>query len=339
MGALRPDAPRTGDSVIGRRAFIGACAGSLLAFFRTAQTQTAAKLPTVGVLVTDLIGNISLPILVQGLRDLGYVDGKNIVIAVRSAGGMPAALSARAAELVQMKVDVIYATGPAAIAAAREATSTIPIVALDLETDPVEAGWARNLARPGGNLTGLFLDVPGLAAKWLELLKEAAPAVRRIALLWDSSTGSAQMNAAKAAAPGFGFEMHVVEVRAASDLDAALSAGVRAGASAIVMLSSPLISTSATQLAEFTVKRRIPAISPFRRFAEAGGLISYGPDFDDFRARSASYVDKVLKGAKAGDLPIQQPTKFELVINLRTAKMLGIVIPQSLLLRADEVVR
>ena len=325
--------------MIDRRAFITACAGSLLAPSRTAYGQTSGKLPMVGVLVTDLVGNISLPILVQGLRDLGYVDGKNIVIAVRSAGGMPAALSARAAELVQLKVDVIYATGPAAIVAAKEATSTIPIVALDLETDPVEAGWARNLARPGGNLTGLFLDVPGLAAKWLELLKEAAPAVRRIGLLWDSSTGSAQMNAAKAAAPRFAFDMQVIEVQSANDLDAALSAGVRAGVRAIVMLSSPLVSTSAAQLAEFTVKNRLPAISPFRRFADAGGLISYGPDFDDFRARSASYVDKVLKGAKPGDLPIQQPTKFELVINLKTAKTLGLTIPQSLLLRADEVIQ
>jgi putative tryptophan/tyrosine transport system substrate-binding protein len=322
-----------------RRKLIGAFAGSSFALARIASGQTAGKLPVVGVLVTDSVGNISLPILIQGLRDLGYIDGKNIVIAVRSAGGVPAALAAHAADLVQLNVDVIYATGPAAIRAAKEATSTIPIVALDLETDPVEAGWARSLARPGGNLTGLFLDVPGLAGKWLELLNVAAPAVRHIGLVWVPSTGSAQMRAAKAAAPRFALDVQVIEVHSANDLDAALGAGVRAGARALVMLSSPLIATSATKLAAVAAKNGLPAISPFRRFAEAGGLLSYGPDFDDFRARSASYIDKILKRAKPGDLPIQQPTKFELVINLKTAKALGLTIPQSLLLRADEVIQ
>ena len=325
--------------MIDRRTFIGTLAGSSLALSRIARGQAARKVPVVGVLIFDAVGSISLPILVKGLRDLGYVDGRNIVLAIRSAGGVPAAFAARAAELVELKVDVIYATGPAAIAAAKEATATIPIVALDLESDPVKAGWAGSLARPGGNLTGLFLDVPGLAAKWLELLNVAAPAVRRVGLVWDSSTGSAQLNAAKAAAPRFAFDLHVIEVRSANDLDAALSGGVRAGTRAMVMLSSPLISTSFTQLADFVVKNGLPAISPFRKFAATGGLMSYGPDFDDFRARSASYVDKILKGAKPGDLPIQQPTKFEFVINLKTAKTLGLSIPQSLLLRADEVIQ
>ena len=322
-----------------RRTFIGAFAGSLLTVPRIGHTQSAGKLPVVGVLVTDLGGNLSLPILVQGLRDLGYIDGKNIVIVVRSAGGTPDAFRARAAELIQLKVDVIYAAGPAAVRAAKDATTAIPIVALDLETDPVQAGWARNLARPGGNITGLFLDFPSLAGKWLELLKEAAPAARRIGLLWDSTTGSAQLIAAKAAAPRFKFDLQVIEVRNADDLDGALSAGVSAGARAIVLLSSPLISTGSSQLADFVMKNRLPAISPFRKFADAGGLMSYGPNFDDFRQRSASYVDKILKGAKPGDLPIQQPTKFELVINLKTAKALGLSIPQSLVVRADEVIQ
>jgi putative ABC transport system substrate-binding protein len=325
--------------VIDRRTFIGAFAGSSLALSPFARGQAADKVPVVGVLVTDAVGNISLPILIQGLRDLGYIEGKNIVIAVRSAGGVPAAHAAHAVELVQLKVDVIYATGPAAIRAAKEATSTIPIVALDLETDPVEAGWARSLARPGGNLTGLFLDVPGLAAKWLELLNMAAPTVRRIGIVWVPSTGSAQLNAAKAAAPRFALQLQVIEVRSANELDDALGAGVRAGARALVMLSSPLVATSATRLADFATNNGLPAISPFRRFSEAGGLMSYGPDFDDFRARSASYVDRILKRASPADLPIQQPTKFETVINLKTAKRLGLTIPQSLLVRADEVLQ
>jgi putative ABC transport system substrate-binding protein len=325
--------------VIDRRKFIGAFAVSSLSLLRSARGQAAADtVPVVGVLITDSVGNISLPILIQGLRDLGYVEGKNIAIAVRSAGGVPAALATRAVELVQLKVDVIYATGPAAIRAAKEATSTIPIVALDLETDPVGAGWARSLARPGGNLTGLFLDVPSLAAKWLELLNVAAPAVRRIGLVWDPSTGLAQMRAAKAAAPRFALDLQVIEVRSANELDSALGAGVNAGARALVMLSSPLVATSAPKLADFAAKNRLPAISPFRRFPEAGGLMSYGPDFDDFRARSASYVDKILKGAKPGDLPVEQPTKFEMVVNLKTAKALGLTISPSLLQRADQVI-
>jgi len=322
-----------------RRTFIGIVAVGLLADPHVANGQTAGRLPVVGVLVTDIPSNLSLPILLQGLRDLGYIDGKNIVIAVRSAGGTPDAFPARAAELVQLKVDVIFATGPAATRAAQAATSTIPIVAIDLETDPVQAGWARNLGRPGGNITGLFLDFPSLAGKWLELLKEAAPAVRRIGLLWDSTTGSAQLTAAKAAAPRFKLDPQVIEFRHADDLDVALNAGVAAGVRAIVLLSSPLVSTHSSQLADFVVKNRLPAISPFRRFADAGGLMSYGPDFDDFRLRSASYVDKILKGARPSDLPIQQPAKFELVINLKTAKALGLTIPQSLLQRADEVIQ
>jgi ABC-type uncharacterized transport system substrate-binding protein len=322
-----------------RRAFIGVVAVGLLADTHVADGQTRGRLPVVGVLVTDIPNNLSLPILRQGLRDLGYIDGKNIVIAVRSADGTPDAFPARAAELVQLKVDVIFTTGPAATSAAKAATTTIPIVAIDLETDPVQAGWARNLGRPGGNITGLFLDFPSLAGKWLELLKEAAPAVRRIGLVWDSTTGSAQLIAAKAAALRFKLDPQVIGFRNADDLDAALIAGVSAGARAIVLLSSPLVSTNSSQLAEFVVTKGLPAISPFRRFADAGGLMSYGPDFDDFRLRSATYVDNILKGAKPSDLPIQQPTKFELVLNLKTARSLGLTIPQSLLQRADEVIQ
>ena len=299
----------------------------------------AQKLPVVGVLVTDTKGNLSLPILVDGLRELGYVGGKNILLEVRSAGGRPDALSALAAELVQRKVDVLYATGPAAIRAARDATTTVPIVALDLESDPVQAGWARSVARPGGNITGLFLDLADLAGKWLQLLREAAPGIRRVGVVWDSTTSPAQLKAAKAAAEHFGIDLQVIEVRRGDELDDALVVGVGAGSRAIVLLSSPLVSTGSTQLADFVVKNRLPAISPFRKFADAGGLIAYGPDFDEFRRHAASYIERILKGAKPGDLPIERPAKYELVINLKTAKTLGLRIPQTLLVRADEVIR
>ncbi len=328
-----------GFRICPRAALHAALALGLFTGLPVAEAEQAPKLPVVGVLITDTAGNISLPILVQGLRDLGYVDGKNIVIEVRSAGGKPDALPALAAELVQHRVDALYATGPAAIRAARSATAEVPIVALDLESDPVQAGWVRTLARPGGNLTGLFLDLPSLTGKWLELLKETVPGTRRVGLLWDSTTGSAQLTAAKAAAQGLGLDLRVMETRSTDDLDAVLRTGVSAGSRAFVLLSSPIISTRSEQIAAFVVRNRLPAVSPFRKFADAGGLMSYGPDFDAFRERAASYVDRILRGAKPGDLPIQQPTKFEMVINLKAAKALGLKVPRTVLERADEVIR
>lgn len=323
-----------------RRAFIATVTGGLLAAPHIAGAQPARQVPVVGVLATAATPQgASLRVLVQGLRDLGYIDGKTIAIEIRSAGGNPDALPRLAAELVQLKVDVLYAIGPAAVRAARNATPVLPIVALDLETDPVQAGWVRSLARPGGNLTGLFLNFPGLTGKWLELLREAAPGIRRVGLLWDSTTGSAQVDAAKAAAQRFAIDLQVMEVRSSDDFDAALRAGLSAGSRAIVLLSSPLISSGSRQIADFVVKSRLPAISPFRRFADAGGLMAYGPNLQEFYRRSATYADKILKGAKPGDLPIEQPTTFELVINQKTAKALGLTIPQSILLRADEVIQ
>ena len=322
-----------------RRTFIGTVAGSLLAGPLMVDAQQAGKLPVVGVLINNAIRSPTLRAFEQGLRDLGYVDGKNIIIEIQSAGGKPGALPGLAAELVRRKVDIIFASGPAAISAAREATSVSPIVAMDLETDPVEAGWVKSLARPGGNLTGLFLNLPSLAGKWLELLRAAAPGIRRVGVLWDSTTGSAQLIAARAAAKGFALDLQVMEVRSDEEIDAALRAGVGAGSRALVILSSPAISGHQKEIADFALKNRLPAISPFRSFADAGGLIAFGPDVNDMRRRAASYVDKILKGAKLGDLPIEQPTKFEMVINLTTAKALGLTIPQSLLLRADEVIR
>ena len=322
-----------------RRTFIGAVAGGLLAGPPVADAQQAVKIPVVGVLINNATGSPTLSAFTQGLRDLGYIDGKNISIDIRSAAGKPGALPRLAAELVQRKVDVIFASGPAAIRAARDATSVAPIVAMDLETDPIEAGWVKSLARPGGNLTGLFLNLPGMAGKWLELLKAAAPGIRRVGVLWDSTTGSAQMIAAKAAAPAFALELQVIEVRGDAEIDAKLVAGVGAGSRALLMLSSPALSNHQKEIADFALKNRLPAISPFRIFAEAGGLLAYGPNVNDMRRRAASYVDKILKGAKLGDLPIEQPTKFEMVINLNTAKALRLTIPQSLLLRADEVIQ
>jgi len=325
--------------VIARRTFCGACIGGLLAGPRIALAQQAGRIPVVGVLITDSTFGLTLPALINGLREIGYVDGKNIVVEIRSAGGKPEAFPGLAAELVQRKVDVLFAIGPAAVRASREASSTVPIVAVDLESDPVQAGWVSSLARPGGNLTGFFLNLPSLAGKWLELLREAAPGSRRVGVLWDGATGSVQLSALKVAAQRFAVDLYVMEFHSDSDLDAALAGGLNAGVRSIVALSSPNVSLGSKQLAVFATKNRLPAISPFPRFAQAGGLLSYGPDQQDFFRRAALYVDKIIKGARPGDLPIEQPTRFTLVINLKTAKTLGLAIPQSLLLRADEMIQ
>ncbi|MFS8087199.1 MAG: ABC transporter substrate-binding protein, partial [Acidobacteriota bacterium] len=331
-----------GDLVIDRRSFAKALALSLLGVSAMATAQTTQRLPVVGVLtgVSD-IRSPSIGRVLRGLSELGYVEGKNFTVEFRSAAGKPAAFPAYAAELVARKVDVIYAMGPAAVNAARAATRVIPIVALDFETDPVQAGWAGSLARPGGNLTGTFLDNSVVAGKWIELLRVAAPGLRRVGLLWDSSTGSAQLLAAKAAAQGFGIETQVMEVKSTGDVETALRAGMQAGIGAIVVLSSPELSQPATikQIVDFAARNRLPSIALWRVFPDKGGLMSYGHAVEIFSPRAGVLIGKILNGAKPGDLAIELPTKFELVINLKTAKALGITIPQALRLRADEVIQ
>jgi putative ABC transport system substrate-binding protein len=268
----------------------------------------------------------------EGLRELGYVEGQTIVFEVRFAGGKPERYPGFAADLVRRKVDVLLAIGLPALRAARDATSAIPIVAVDLESDPVQAGFARSFAHPGGNITGCFLDQPGLTGKWLELIAEAVPGTRRIAVLRDPTTGPWQLAAIKAAAEKLRIELQVLEVRSPGELDQALGAVLTGGPRALVQLSSPLfdLPVAKNTIADFTVKHRLPAISMFRSFAEAGGLMSYGPNQPEYYKRLAVYIDKILKGAKPADLPIEQPTKFDFVINLKTAKTLGLAMPQSL---------
>jgi putative tryptophan/tyrosine transport system substrate-binding protein len=324
-----------------RREFMGTVAATLLVAPRTAQAQRARKVPVVGILQIARVDLPNSPIEAfrKALRELGYVEGHTLTVEYRGAGGQPDALPGLAAELVRLKVDVLYAIAPAVVRAAREATTTIPIVALDLETDPVKSGLAQSLARPGGNITGSFLDFPALAGKWLQLIREVAPGTRRIALLWDTTTGPWQVAAARAAAQGFGLDVHVVEFDSADDIDQALRAAVKDGPRAVVLLSSPIASAGSKQIADFTTAHRLPGISPFAAFAEAGGLMAYGPNLPEAYRRGAIYVDKILKGAKPADLPIEQPGKFELVINLKTAKSLGLTIPQSLAALADRVIQ
>ena len=322
-----------------RRAFLGAVTGGLLAAPLAAEGQQAGKVPVVGILNAAFTGqSTAIAAFRSGLLDAGLIEGQTIAVEIRSAGGKPEALAALAAELVQRKVDFIIALGPAALKAARDATGTIPIVAFDLETDPVAGGFAASLARPGANVTGLFLDHPGLTGKWLELIREADPKVRRVALLWDATTGPWQLAAAKTAARDLGMDVQVLEVRSSDDFDGALRGGVRGGLRHLIQLSSPLVDRNSKRTADFTLKNRIVAISMFRTFAEGGGRMSYGPNRQQYDRRLAIYIDKLLRGAKPADLPVEQPTTFELVLNLKTAKALGLTIPPSLLQRADQVI-
>jgi putative ABC transport system substrate-binding protein len=327
--------------MIDRRAFLALLGLAPLASPPAAHAQRARRVPVVGILQIARVDLPNAPIEAfrKALRELGYVEGQTVAVEYRGAGGQPDALPGLAAELVRLKVDVLYAIAPAAVRAARDATTTIPIVALDLETDPVKSGLVQSLARPAGNVTGSFLDFPALAGKWLQLIREAAPGTRRIALLWDTTTGPWQLAAAKAAAQDLALDVRVVEFDSADDIDQALRAAVKEGPRAIVLLSSPIASASSKQIAEFTVAHRLPGISPFAAFAEAGGLMAYGPNLPEAYRRGAIFVDKILKGAKPADLPIEQPGKFELIINLRTAKALGLAIPQSLAVLADRMIQ
>jgi ABC-type uncharacterized transport system substrate-binding protein len=325
-----------------RRMFLAGSGAVLLAAPFAAEAQPAGKLPMVGIL-NSVFGPRSTTVDTtrQGLRDLGYVEGQTIAFDIRFAGTKLETFPGLAADLVRRKVDVILVSGPVGIRAARGATSTIPIVALDLESDPVQAGFVRSLARPGSNLTGCFLDQPGLTGKWLELVREAAPGTRRIAVLVDTTTGPWQLAAIKAAAEKLGIKLQVLEIQSSGELDHALETGVKGGSRALVQLSSPLFDLTplAKRIADFSVRNHLPGISMFRRFTQVGGLMSYGPNQAEYYKRPAFYIDKILKGAKPGDLPVEQPTKFELVINLKTAKALGLTIPPSLLQRADEVIQ
>ncbi len=325
-----------------RRDFANALALALVGVPTLSNAHTGQRLPVVGALYP--FTGIRTPIadaLALGLRELGFIEGQNFTFENRFAPGKPELFPSLVAELVKLKVDLIFAVGPAAVKAAREQTSEIPIVAFDLETDPVQAGWARSLARPGGNLTGLFLDIPALAGKWIELLRSAAPGIRLIGLLWDSTTGPAQLAAAKEAAQRFGIEVHVLAVRGSEGIAAALGAGIGAGIKAIAVLGSPELNrTHVIKLVnDFAVNNRLPTISPFRAYAEHGGLMSYGANLPDFYLRFGTFVARILRGAKPGDLAIELPSKFAFVINLKAAKALGLTMPQALLLRADEVIQ
>ena len=276
----------------------------------------------------------------QGLRELGYVEGQNIVIEWRFAEAKLDQIPHNAAELVRLKVDVIVTDGPAATRPAKEATSTIPIV-MAQESDPIGSGFVTSLAQPGGNMTGLSTLSPELSGKQLELLKEIVPKLSRVAVLGNSTEpGNAQsLRETQLAAGSFGVQLQHLEVQGPEDIETAFSAIKRERANAFIVLRNPVTSTNRKHIVDVAAKSRLPAIYANREWVDLGGLMFYGANIPDMWRRAATYVDKILKGRKPADLPVEQPKKFELVINLKTAKQIGLTIPPNVLVRADKVIR
>jgi len=314
----------------------------LLAPF-AADAQQAANVPRIGWLggPTRESAEPFVQVFLRGLKDLGWVEGQNIVIEWRFAGGRAERLPDLAAELVRLQVDLIVVPSTPTALAAKNATKTIPLVTVGVG-DPVGLGLVASLARPGGNITGLTAVVsPEIAGKQLELLKEAAPKVSRAAVLWNPATqGTALfLKETEIAARALGVELQLLEARSLNDFDSAFAAMTTKRAGALLVLGDVMFVTHRIRLAELVAKSRLPAMYGLREYVEAGGLMSYGPIASELFRRAATYVDKILKGAKPADLPVEQPTRFELVVNLKTAKALGLTIPQSVLIRADEVIR
>jgi putative tryptophan/tyrosine transport system substrate-binding protein len=313
--------------------------GGAAAWPLRAQAQQG-KVPIVGFLYPGFSdpGSPIFDALGQGLRDVGYIEGETVKIEARWARGNPDTLPQLTRELIQLHADVLVPAARPSIEAARAATTDLPIVVADLESDPVASGYVASLAHPGGNLTGLFLDAPTLCGKWLQQINDIVPAVKKIGVLWDSTTGTYQLDAIRAAATTASIDLVVMEFRDSAGLDTALESGLKQAPQAVIQLGSPLIRQAGTRTADILSARRIPSISQFRTFPDGGGLMSYGPDLIYLFRRIGPIVGKILRGARPADLPIERPTKFELVINLRAAKALGVTIPGALLATADEVI-
>jgi putative ABC transport system substrate-binding protein len=305
-----------------------------------AGAQQPAKIPRIGLLRPGSPPDPYVDAFRQGLRDLGYVEGQTIALEYRWAEGRSARLPLLAAELVQLKVDVIVTQGEVMTRPVKEATSTIPIV-MATSGDPVGAGLVASLAHPGGNVTGLSSAAPDLAGKQLQLLKEAVPKVSRVSILYDPAIVANVLIVKEAQVAGrtLRLTVHPLEVRTPDELGPAFDAMTRGRAQALLALGDPFTMTHKRRILDLAAKRRLPVISQFRDFADGGGLMSYGPDRLDMFRRAATFVDKILKGRKPADLPVEQPTRFELLINMKTAKALRLTIPESFLIRADQVIQ
>ena len=328
--------------MIDRRTFLAGTSAVLLAAPLAVEAQQAGKVPRIGVLwpYSPAIAAPFGDAFRQGLGRLGYVEGRNIALEERWAGGKFDRLASLAAELIRLKVDVLVTASTPATQAAQQATKTTPIV-MTLVSDPVDSGFVANLANPGGNVTGLSYMHPELSRKRLELIKDVIPKVSRVAVLSNPSNPSIRplLRETEAAARVLSVQLQVVEARDSGQLDSVFVAMSKERARALVVMPAAVFQDQRRRIVDLAAKSRLPAMYPWREAVEAGGLMAYGASGRDILRRAAAYVDKILKGAKPGDLPVEEPTKFEFVINLKTAKTLGLTIPPSLLARADEVIQ
>jgi len=323
-----------------RREFITLLGGAAAAWPLAGRAQQGSRLPTIGYLAGNApsVESQRIDVFVQRLRELGWIEGRTIAIEVRWAEGRNERLAKIAAEFIRLKVDVIVTVGTPAVVTAKQATSVIPIV-VAVAGDPIGTGLVASLARPGGNVTGLSLQTTDLVGKRLELLRELVPDLRRLAILADAGNpqGVLEMDEVQAAARGLGIEVAPLEIRRAKDITPAFDA-LKGRADALYVVAGPPVTTNRIRINILALGARIPTMHGIRDNVEAGGLMSYGANFPDLYRRAADYVDKILRGTKPGDLPVEQPTKFDLIINVTTAKALGLTIPESFLLRADEVI-
>ena len=312
---------------------------NLLAAPFVSEAQSAGKVARLGVLLFGTPAtDPNLAAFLAGLRDLGYVEGRNLALEYRSSEGRPERARELAVQVVSLKPDVIVVLGGDMVPFVKDATSTIPVVMLTSQ-DPVEAGVVTSFARPGGNLTGVAFVSSETAGKRLQFLKEAVPSLTRVAVLWNPDHRDPEYRDIEAAARRLGVQIQSLEARRPEDFDGAFQSATRARAEALMVVSSRFMNLSRSRILEFASKQRIPLVTGWGPWVRAGGLLSYGPNLDALMERAASHVDKILKGAKPADLPIEQPTKFELVINLKTAKALSLTIPPSVLGRADEIIQ
>ena len=320
-----------------RRAFIGTLAGGLLAAPLAAQAQSS-KVARVGILLYGTPqADPNLADLRRSLRDLGYLEDRNLFLEYRFAEGKPERLPELATELVRVKPDLIVALGGDVTPAVQQATQTIPVV-MWVSNDPVQSGLVTSLARPTRNLTGITLILDALAGKRLAFLKEAAPRVSKVGILWNPEHADPEFRENQLAARTLGIQLQSLETRRPEDFDAAFQTAGRERTDAIIVVSSRLMILQSQRILDFAAGNRVPAVGGWGPWCQRGALLSYGPNLPQMAQRAATYVDRILKGAKPGDLPVEQPTTFELVINLKTAKALGLTIPQSLLHRADQVI-
>ena len=325
-----------------RRSVIYLLLTVFLLTFSLVEAQQPTKLHRIGYLLgaSSSFYTSRIDAFQQGLNELGYTEGKNIVIEYRYADGKADRLPALAVELVRLKLDVIVATTTPSVLAVKKASATIPIVFVSV-ADPVASGLVASLARPGGNITGLTILAPELSGKRLELLKEAVPKATRVAFLWNSANPAQGLlwKESQAAAQELRLQLQSLEVRSSNDFENAFEAALRERAQALITAPEPLINTHLKRIVEFAAKSRLPAMYAGPEVVDAGGLMSYAPDYTHQYRRAATYVDKILKGAKPSDLPIERPMKFEFVINLKTAKEIGLTISPNVLARADKVIK